>query len=93
MAEVRIQLFGGEQDGYRTSVDLRGLIPECFYIWRAADNDLITSATGRQRVVLADRLAVLAYRLADNELQKSLEELHYVRHAPADRPAPHDGTV
>lgn len=26
MAEVKIHLYGGEQDGYRTTIDLRGKI-------------------------------------------------------------------
>lgn len=83
MAEVQIQLFGGEQDGYRTSIDLRGDIPETFFIWRAVDNETIALASGRKRMVLADRLAVLAYRLADD--QNSTTELHYLRHAQADK--------
>lgn len=85
MAEVHIQLFGGEQDGYRTNVDLRGSIPEMFYIWRAIDNEAIAAVTGKQRMLLADKLAVLAYRLDDEDEQTSLAELRYVRHAEADK--------
>lgn len=84
MAEVQIQLFGGEQDGYRTTIDLRGDIPERFFIWRAADNEKIALATGKKRMVLADKLAVLAYRL-DGDEQTSTSELRYVRHAAADK--------
>lgn len=82
MAEVSIQLFGGEQDGYRTTIDLRGNTPETFYIWRASDNEMIALATGKKRMVLADRLAVLAYRLDD---RPGRPELHYHRHAEADK--------
>ena len=83
MAEVHIQLFGGEQDGYRTNIDLRGDVPETFYIWRATDNESIALATGKNRMVLADKLAVLAYRLDD--AQDSGTELRYLRHAAADK--------
>lgn len=85
MAEVQIQLFGGEQDGYRTTIDLRGDIPPMFYIWRAADNETIALATGKKRMVLADKLAVLAYRLADDDQQTSHTELRYLREADADK--------
>lgn len=88
MAEVHIQLFGGEQDGYRTNVDLRSEAPEMFYIWRAADNDTIACSTGRDRTVLADRLAVLAYRLSGDDHRPGLpgeRELRYRRHAEADK--------
>jgi hypothetical protein len=88
MAEVQIQLFGGEQDGYRTSIDLRGEIPGMFFIWRAADNEVIALASGRKRVLLADKLAVLAYRLADEDSQTSTSELRYVRYAKADKKLP-----
>ena len=82
MAEVSIQLYHGEQDGYRTNIDLRGDVPEFFYIWRAADNEQITGASGKKRMVLADRLAVLAYRI---EGDTDNRQLRYVRHAPADK--------
>jgi hypothetical protein len=85
MAEVSIQLFGGEQDGYRTTIDLRGDTPATFYIWRAIDNEAIALASGRKRMVLADKLAVLAYRLARDEYQTSPTELRYVRHDAADK--------
>ena len=88
MAEVHIQLFGGEQDGYRTNIDLRGNVPEMFYIWRALDNDQIATAAGKQRMVLADKLAVLAYRLTGDEPRPRVpggRELRYVRHAGSDK--------
>lgn len=85
MAEVSIQLFGGEQDGYRTNIDLRGDVPSTFFIWRAIDNEAITLATGKNRMVLADKLAVLAYRLDDDAFQSNHTELRYVRHANADK--------
>ena len=82
MAEVSIQLYHGEQDGYRTNIDLRGGVPELFYIWRAVDNEQITGASGKKRMVLADRLAVLAYRI---EGDAESPQLRYVRHAAADK--------
>lgn len=82
MAEVHIQLFGGEQDGYRTNIDLRGDTPEMFYIWRVSDNDQIASANGKRRMVLADKLAVLAYKL---DGQKDRTNLRYHRHAESDK--------
>lgn len=85
MAEVSIQLFGGEQDGYKTTIDLRGDIPETFYIWRATDNETIALATGKKRMVLADRLAVLAYTLDDADAPAGNLELRYTRHAAADK--------
>jgi hypothetical protein len=88
MAEVHIHLFGGEQDGYRTTVDLRGEVPGVFFIWRAADNDAISAASGRKRTVLADRLAVLAYRLAaDGERTGTAghRELRYERCPGSDK--------
>lgn len=85
MAEVHIQLFGGEQDGYRTSVDLRGKTPDMFFIWRACDNERIAIATGKKRMLLADRLAVLAYKLAGQASRPEDTELRYVRHATADK--------
>lgn len=88
MAEVRIHLYGGEQDGYRTTIDLRGDIPEMFYIWRAVDSMTISLATGKNRMVLADRLAVLAYRLDDANAPDGNLELRYLRHAEADKKLP-----
>lgn len=85
MAQVRIHLFGGEQDGYQTNIDLRGDIPEFFYIWRIADNETITAASGKKRMVLADKLAVLAYRLDDADSPAGNLELRYSRHAEADK--------
>lgn len=85
MAEVHVQLFGGEQDGYRASVDLRGETPEFFYIWRAVDNEVIALATGKKRAMLADKLAVLAYRLEDADMPEGKLELRYHRHAEADK--------
>ena len=88
MAEVSIQLFGGEQDGYRTNVDLRGSTPEMFYIWRACDSESISMAIGKNRMVLADKLAVLAYRLDDADMPAGKLELRYHRHAAADKKLP-----
>lgn len=88
MAEVHIQLFGGEQDGYRTNVDLRGEVPELFFIWRASDNEVISMASGRKRMLLADKLAVLAYKLTDQVHKPGVAnetELRYLRHAAADK--------
>lgn len=83
MAEITLHLFGGEQDGYRTNIDLRGDTPEMFYIWRASDSEKISSANGKKRMVLADKLAVLAYR--HDEAASHESELRYVRHAEADK--------
>jgi hypothetical protein len=88
MAEVHIHLFGGEQDGYRTTVDLRGEVPGVFFIWRAADNEAISLASGRKRTQLADRLAVLAYRLTGDEERPGLpghRELRYERCRESDK--------
>lgn len=88
MAEVHVQLFGGEQDGYRTNIEMRGQTPEMFYIWPAADNERVALATGKRRTVLADRLAVLAYRLVDDRPRAGgtgIPELCYFRHAEADK--------
>ena len=82
MADKQIQLYFGEQDGYRTNVELRGGTPEMFYIWRAIDNETISLANGKKRMVLADRLAVLAYKL-DGDPDDI--QLRYVRHADADK--------
>lgn len=84
MAEVSIQLFGGEQDGYRTTIDLRSNAPKVFYIWKAIDSEQIAQASGKRRMVLADKLAVLAYRLDEGQEDGS-PELRYVRHAEADK--------
>lgn len=91
MAEVHIQLFGGEQDGYRTNIDLRGDVPEMFFIWRALDNEQIATANGKNRMVLADRLAVLAYRLTGDEHKPGVpgeRELRYERCADSDKKLP-----
>ena len=85
MAEVQVQLCGGEQDGYRTNIEFRTRTPEMFFIWRAIDNETITLASGKDRMVLADKLAVLAYRLDDTGNQDGKSELRYVRHAEADK--------
>lgn len=88
MAEVHIQLFGGEQDGYRTNIDLRGSTPEMFYIWRAVDNEQIATASGKKRMMLADKLAVLAYKLRGEEPKTGVpgeRELQYERHAESDK--------
>lgn len=88
MAEVHIQLFGGEQDGYRTNIDLRGNTPEMFFIWRAIDNEQISTASGKNRMRLADRLAVLAYKFVGDEPKPGVSgerELRYARHAEADK--------
>lgn len=93
MAEVKIHLYGGEQDGYRTTIDLRGNVPEMFYIWRAADSEKIALAAGKKRMVLADRLAILAYRLDDAENPDGNLELRYRRHAEADKKLATDPAV
>ena len=88
MAEVHIQLFGGEQDGYRTNIDLRGDTPEMFYIWRAIDNEQIATASGKQRMRLADKLAVLAYKFVGDEPKPGVpgeRELRYARCAASDK--------
>lgn len=88
MANTYIQLFGGEQDGYRTCVDLRGEVPELFYIWPVADSEVIAMAAGRKRVLLADKLATLAYKLVEHNYRPGLpgnSELRYARHADADK--------
>lgn len=88
MAEVHIQLFGGEQDGYRTNIDLRGERPETFFIWRASDNEQIATASGKQRMRLADRLAVLAYKFVGDEPKSGVpgeRELRYLRCAESDK--------
>lgn len=82
MAEVNIQLWYGEQDGYRTNIDLRGSVPEMFYIWRACDNETVAKASGKQRMVLADKLAVLAYKLDGDP---EAPQLRYIRHAESDK--------
>lgn len=86
MAEVSIQLFGGEQDGYRVSLELRGVIPEFFYVWPVACNEKIAMATGKARTMLADKMAVLAYRLDDDiDPDDVPSELRYHRHAESDK--------
>lgn len=97
MTETHVQLFGGEQDGYRTNIELRGAAPEMFYIWPVASNDKIAKATGKDRMLLADRLAVLAYRLDESSCRTdapgSRAELHYLRHADADKKLATDPAV
>jgi hypothetical protein len=88
MAEVHIQLFGGEQDGYRTNIDLRGETPKIFFIWRASDNERISTETGKNRMVLADKLAVLAYAFVGEKPKTGVpgdRELRYVRRAASDK--------
>lgn len=97
MTETHVQLFGGEQDGYRTNIELRGAAPEMFYIWPAALNEKIAMATGKKRMLLADKLAVLAYRLDESscrtESPGSRAELRYLRHADADKKLTTDPAV
>jgi hypothetical protein len=91
MAEAHVQLYGGEQDGYRTNIDLRGNTPAMFFIWRASDNETIALATGKKRMVLADRLAVLAYKFAGEKPKPGVpgdRELRYLRHAESDKKVP-----
>jgi hypothetical protein len=62
MAEISIQLAGGEQDGFRDKLETDGGFPALVYVWRATDDEKMRRIEGDARKVLADRLGVLAYR-------------------------------
>ncbi len=58
----KMQLFGGEKDGWDTTVSLDGR-PEVFYAVPNLDEDKIKKTRGNNaKTELRDRLAILAYK-------------------------------
>ena len=92
MAEVRVSLWGGEQDGYGTTIDLRtDGVPEYFYIWPVREDRTISDASGKKRMVLANKLATLAYAYHESREKEGVagnRELIYRRCAKADKTLP-----
>ena len=89
MAEVRVVLYGGEQDGYGTTIDLRTAdVPEFFYIWPVCEDLKISGASGKKRMVLANKLATLAYEYHESREKEGVagnRELIYKRKASSDK--------
>lgn len=62
MSKVRLELVGGEQDGYSRELSA-DQIPQVFYAVPPADEEKIKATKGNDaKGVLRDKLAVLAYK-------------------------------
>lgn len=83
--KVWVHLYGGEQDGYRRRIELKTKAPQKFFIWRAADEKRIDAAKGKERMVLQNKLAVMAYALFDDLDVNGERELRYKRLETADK--------
>lgn len=87
--KVWVHLYGGEQDGFRRRIELKTKPPRKFYIWHVNDAAKIEEMKGKERMVLQNRLAVMAYELYDDvELPGTTEperELRYRRLESADK--------
>lgn len=85
---VRVQLFGGEQDGYFEDVKVRPKVPPMFWIWPAKKHRDVFDRSGNKRPMLARKLATLAYEFV-GEVQKhdvpGQRELQYRRCETADK--------
>lgn len=85
--KVWIHLYGGEQDGFRRRIALKTKAPQKFYIWRVRDGQKIEAAKGKERMILQNRLATMAYELFDEAEVDGERELRYRRLESADKVA------
>lgn len=84
---VWVHLYGGEQDGFRRKIALRTKPPKKFYIWHVNDAARIDEMKGKERMILQNRLAVMAYELFDDVDLSGERELRYRRLESADKVA------
>lgn len=84
-----VHLYGGEQDGYRCTIAMRGTPPpRKFFIWHCKDQPRIDAAKGKNLVMLRSKLAVMAYELfAAEEIAGNEIEYRYRRCESADKVA------
>lgn len=85
--KVWVHLYGGEQDGFRRRIALRTRPPKKFYIWHVNDAAKIDEMKGKERMVIQNRLAVMAYELFDDVNLSGERELRYRRLESADKVA------
>lgn len=87
--KVWVHLFNGEQDGFRKQICLKTKPPVRFYIWHINDYETIDKAKGKDRMVLQNRFAVMAYELFGEPLETpDGPELRYRRCETADKVTP-----
>lgn len=80
-----LQLVGGEQDGHKVTVATSNC-PEVFYAVPLADVEKIRAVRGNlNRLILRDRLAILAYRFDKIHAVDGRVELRYVRAPEMDK--------
>src|SRR4051794_4171763 len=84
VTKVWVQLYGGEQDGFRRRIVLKTLPPRRFYIWRIDDAPRIEVATGEQRIELQNKLATMAYEHFETVQLHDGTEIRYRRLESAD---------
>lgn len=83
--KVWVHLYGGEQDGFRRKIALKTKPPKKFYIWHVNDVKKIEEVKGKERMVIQNRLAVMAYELFDDVDLSGERELRYHRLESADK--------
>lgn len=84
---VWVHLYGGEQDGFRLRIMLKTKPPKKFYIWHVNDAAKIDEMKGKDRMVIKNKLAVMAYELYDEVDLSGERELRYRRLESADKVA------
>ncbi|QZE10418.1 hypothetical protein SEA_SCOOBYDOOBYDOO_67 [Mycobacterium phage ScoobyDoobyDoo] len=86
---IYIQLFGGEQDGFETEMEVDDLWPETFYVYRNCDTKRINDARNPDlKKLLVDNLSILAYRFVSADPRdgvKGGKVYRYERFAGADK--------
>lgn len=80
-----IQLIGGEQDGHTVTTTTENC-PEIFYAVPLADGEKIRTTRGNlKKVVMRNKLAILAYRFDRVVASEGRVELRYVRDPSMDK--------
>ena len=80
-----LQFVGGEQDGHTVTVSTINHCPEYFYAVPLADLEKIRAAPDVfQRLVIREKLAILAYRFERILITNRTISLRYVRHPEMD---------
>lgn len=83
--KVWVHLYGGEQDGFRHKIELKTRAPKKFYMWRVNDLAEIDKAKGKQRMVVHNRLATMAYEHFETVHLDDCPEIRYRRLESADK--------
>lgn len=88
--KIRIQLFGGEQDGFERDVTVPSGRPEFFYVWPARYFERVNKTPQRDKAKLEAELSTLAYKYKEAKPKTGVTgsmEYRYERCAKKDRKA------